>query len=165
MQCLNLSACCLLWWVTARLAMCGCAACPCMDNQTRANRPQRRKNSTAPSLEPQWIHEQQACTSGHTERTRNQAVCCDTLSACSFPGWCRVVYVVTRNACQARHPLHNQRTRHAAMQCLNLSACCLLGCVRVLHAVPYAAAQHAHVWRIHHARTDDSLQALHSAIA
>ena len=63
------------------------------------------RHCTAPSLEPQWIHQQQACTSEHMERRLHHAVSCHNLSACCFPGRCRVDYVVP---CNYRH----SATRH-----------------------------------------------------
>ena len=63
------------------------------------------RHCTGPSLETQWIHQQQACTSEHMERRLHHAVSCHNLSACCFPGRCRVDYVVP---CNYRH----SATRH-----------------------------------------------------
>ena len=63
------------------------------------------RHCTAPSLEPQWIHQQQACTSEHMERRLHYAVSCHKLSACGFPGRSRVDYFVP---CNYRH----SATRH-----------------------------------------------------
>ena len=78
MQCLNLSACCLLGCVREVLYV------PCVAAQhalvyrksTTHKQTTVSRNSTEPWLEPKWIQQHQACISEHTARKRDRAVLC-----------------------------------------------------------------------------------------